>query len=354
MNLIYFIILLSVIVIIHEAGHLIAAKIFKVYCPEFSIGMGPKLFGKKFGETTYNVRLFPIGGFVSMAGDTENALETTASTKEIPFERTILGIANWKKIIIMLAGVFMNFVLALLIVAAIFLNQGAYVEDAPAVVGGVIADSPAESAGLQAGDVITKVVFADGTTVSNPDTFMDILVYSSTNTDVIEYTIERDGETKTVSVTPYFDEDSNTYIVGIQIPQGELITVTAFNTLQVSADYLYKTTKLILSSLGQLIQGRGLQNLSGPVGIYNVSSEAASQGIETFLLLIALISLNIGVFNLLPLPVLDGGRVLLTLIEMIIRKPLNQKIQNAIMSFSIFLLLLLMVFATYQDIAKLF
>lgn len=354
MGIIYFIILLSVIVIIHEMGHLLAAKAFNVYCPEFSIGMGPKLFGKKIGETTYNIRAFPIGGFVAMAGDTDNNLETKVDTNEIPEERTILGISKWKKIIIMLAGVFMNFLLALILTSIIFLNQGAIVGDAPAEFAEVISNQPVAEAGILEGDHIIKVIFADGTVVSNPDNFNEVLVYLLANKGDIIFTVERNDEIFTTTVVPDYNEETDEYTIGIGIPQGEIIEVTVANVLPVSANFLLSTTKLIYNSLVQIIMGRGLENVSGPVGIYSLSNDAAEQGLSSFVFLIALLSLNIGIFNLLPLPVLDGGRVLLTIIEIIFGKKLNAKVENAIMTFSVALLLAFMLFATFQDILKLF
>jgi len=354
MGIVYFVILLSIIVVVHEVGHLIAAKIFNVYCPEFSLGMGPKIFGKKIGETTYNIRLFLVGGFVAMAGDNENQLESKVSTEEIPKERTIPGIANWKKIIIMLAGVLMNFILALVLVCGIFFSRGSYIASPAAIVGGIIANSPASESSLKTGDIIKKVEFSNGTVVENPETFMEILVYSSTNKDPMTYTVERDGMLLTTVLTPKLDEETNQYYVGIELPSGKEIEISFANVIPVSFDYLWGTTGIIISSLLNLFRGIGLDNMSGPVGIYSVSSQAASQGLSTYIFLIALISLNVGIFNLLPLPILDGGRVIMTIYEMIFKKPINKKVENAIMSFSVFLILLLMAFATFQDITKLF
>ena len=127
-NLFLFALLLSVIVSIHEFGHLVAAKIFGVYCKEYSIGMGPKIFSKKGKETEYSIRALPLGGFVAMAGDNENALETSVDTTDIPFERTLPGIARWKRIIIMLAGIFMNMILAIFILLLMqnYTNSGKF------------------------------------------------------------------------------------------------------------------------------------------------------------------------------------------------------------------------------------
>ena len=147
MTFIYFVLVFGIIITIHELGHLIAAKAFNVYCEEFSFGMGPLLFGKKFKETTYNVRLFPIGGYVAMAGEPDASFDQV----DIPKERTIKGISKWKQIIIMLAGVFMNFVLALVFFIGINLLIGQVQQPAKPIISEVVVNSPAFEAGMLKG-----------------------------------------------------------------------------------------------------------------------------------------------------------------------------------------------------------
>lgn len=353
MGILYFVILLSIIAVVHEFGHLIAAKIFNVYCPEFSLGMGPKLFGKKIGETTYNVRAFPIGGFVAMAGDNENDLETKVSLDGIKPERILSNIAKWKRIIIMLAGVFMNFILALIIVSSILLYNGTYTLKSPAIVDGVVENSPASIAGFEKGDKIIKITFGNDTEIK-PKNFDDILAFSQITSGESVYRVLRNNEEIDITVTPILNEETSAYYIGILIPKGEVVEINIWNCFNYGIDYLAQTTKTLLVSLSQLFVGRGVENLSGPVGIYTISSQAAKQGPMTYLLLIALISLNVGIVNLLPLPVLDGGRVLLTIVEIIIGRPLDKKVEMALMSISMILLLMLILFSTYQDILRLF
>ncbi len=348
MGIVYFILLLSVIVVIHELGHLITAKLFNVYCYEFSLGMGPKLVSKKWKETVYSIRALPIGGFVAMAGEDE-----TDRDIEVPYERTIKGIAKWKQIIIMLAGVFMNFVLAWFIASAVFLSNGAYVESPKPIVGGVIENGPADVAGFLEGDYITKVTLNDGTVIK-PDTFYDILPFTQMEKEQITYTITRGDKSLDLKVTPVYDEVQKVYLVGIQIPQGEVVEVNFKNAFIYGGSYLVDITKTLFISLVRLFSGKGLDQLSGPVGIYSVTKETASLGLSSFMMLIALFSLNVGIFNLLPLPILDGGRALITLGEWITNKQLNKTIETVIMSLGWFLMLALMVFATWQDISRLF
>ncbi|NLC96143.1 MAG: RIP metalloprotease RseP [Erysipelotrichaceae bacterium] len=348
MGLIYFIILLSSIVIVHEFGHLITAKIFNVYCYEFSIGMGPKLISKQFKETIYSIRLLPVGGFVAMAGE-----DSDDRGIDVPYERTIKGIDKWKQIIIMLAGVFMNFLLAWLIMSFIFLSNKYYVESPLPVVAGVVENSPADTAGFMKDDYIIKVVLNDGTIIK-PDSFYDILPFSQSESKEMTYTVLRNEETIELKVTPYFDETENIYLIGIMIPNGEVITINIGNAFIYGASYLIDTTKTLFVSIVRIFSGKGLDQLSGPVGIYNVAQETVSLGFSSFLMLIALFSLNVGIFNLLPLPILDGGRALIVLGEWITNKQLNKKLETAIMAFGWILMISLMIFATWQDITRLF
>ena len=350
MNLIYFILVMSVLVIVHEFGHLIVAKYFHVYCEEFSIGMGPKIISKKFKETTYSLRALPIGGFVAMAGDNENALETKV-VSDIPVERTLLGIAKWKKILIMLAGVVMNFILALVISSSIIASNGVYKLDTLPIVDGVVENSPAANAGMKKGDEIIKVEFNDGRSIK-PSSFEDILIFSYGNTERIIYTILRENEELQFVMVP--ELNNGTYSSGIMIPQPTVVETNIFNSFYYGADYLINTGVNVVKSVGHMITGKGLEQVSGPIGIYNVTAEAASMGFATFINFIGIMSLNLGILNLLPLPVLDGGRILLTAIEMIIRKPINKKLENIIMSISMILLIGLMIYVSFNDIIKLF
>ncbi|MFI3284472.1 MAG: M50 family metallopeptidase [Erysipelotrichaceae bacterium] len=352
LTIISFVILLCVIVVIHEFGHLIAAKIFNVYCHEFSIGMGKLLWSKKWKETTYAIRLLPIGGFVAMAGDNENSLETSVDV-EVPYERTLNGISKWKKIVIMLAGAFMNFILAWVIVTGIIFSAGSYYLPQEAVVGGVAEGTPAEVAGFEEGDQIISIEFEDGNIIY-PETYNDILVYTQTDDGPFLYTVQRDDSLLEIEVTPVFIDEYGVYQVGIMLPEAVEVKTTLISSFNFATDYLISNTKLIFSAFADLFIEANTDNLSGPVGIYQTTSQAVSMGFSTFMLLVALLSLNVGIFNLLPLPILDGGRVAITFFELILGKKINSRLESAIMVGSMLLLLGLMLMATYQDILRLF
>ena len=352
MTIIYFIILLGVIVCIHEAGHLLAAKKFGVYCFEYSFGMGPVLFQKKGRETVYSIRAIPIGGYVAMAGETDG--DELYEDVKVPEGRRISDISTWKRIVIMLAGVFMSFVLAWLIFSLIALSNGRYAASPKPVIASVMEGSPAEKAGFAEGDRIIKVSAAGGGSVK-PRDFTDMQLFTAQYVeDELIYTADRNGETRELHVTPVYYEDYGTYLIGITGPEAEVFEVNALNCWGYGFQEMASVTRSMINTLRQLVRGRGLNQLSGPVGIYNVTGEYASYGLLPYLFLIAEISLNVGILNLMPVPVLDGGQVVMVLAEKLIGKPLNQKLKMAVMGVCWAFLIGLMIFITWNDIARLF
>lgn len=347
MTIIYFILILSVIIIIHELGHLLTAKYFNIYCEEFSIGMGPAIYKKEFKETTFAIRALPIGGFVSMAG------EEGVDNEEIPFERTIKGVAWWKQIIVMAAGAIMNILLAWLLFIGITMAQGKVSLPADPIVQGFTTQSAAEEAGFQVGDRILEIS-CGGETIQ-PDTFDDmteLLAYHPG--EEVSFRVERAGtETQTIILTPRFDEESQRYLAGFST-KPIIKEITFLESFQYGTQKMVDGASSIFTALSKLIRGIGLENLSGPVGIYQITAQTTENGLLSTISLIGLLSLNIGIFNLLPLPVLDGGRIFITLIEKICGRKLGEKAETIIMSIGVVLLIALMIFATWQDIARLF
>lgn len=354
MALIYFILILGIVVFIHELGHLLVAKMFNVYCSEFALGFGPILISWQGKETRYSLRMIPLGGFVQMAG------EEGTDDFDVSALRTIKGIAHWKRILVMLAGIFMNLVLAWLLLTSIFMMTQERVEPPIAAVGGIVEQSPAQKAGLQVGDIITKIEYADGT-VLEPKTFQEMATYSPADpSQPMTYTIKRQDTTLTVQVTAAYVEEADRYQIGIQSPAGEVVPLTFFQQIQYGFIETITFIKQVFVALLNLFRGIGLNQLSGPLGIMKTTGDYMSmatgfkEGLVMFFSLTASISINVGLFNLLPIPAFDGGRVLLTVAEMIKGSPLNKKWEERLIMGSMLLLLMLFVFVMWKDILKIF
>lgn len=344
MTLIYFILILGLTVLIHETGHFIFAKKAGIYVYEFSIGMGPRLFKwtRPNDETEYSIRLLPIGGYVQLAG------EDIEEDENIPKNKSLQGKTFGQKMMTMFAGVLFNFILALVLLFVVGLING-NINSKP-IVGEVLVDSPAAKAGLQTGDIITSV---NGRFTNTNDKLMLEMV---TNKEaVIEFEIKRNGEEKTITINAekVVDEDGNaTYKCGFGYNQE--VKKGFFEAIKYSFTKFFSLIEQLVFTIVYLITGRlSVGNLSGPIGIYQLVGETAKTGFINLVFLMGYISLDVGFINLLPFPAFDGGRILFLLIEKITGKPLNPKIENTIHTIGFFLLMILMVFITFQDITRL-
>ncbi len=346
LTLFYFILILGVIVLVHEFGHFIFAKIFGIYVYEFSIGMGPKLYGwkKKGGETDYSIRLIPIGGYCSLAG------EGNDEDGKLPPERLLQSKPAWQRFLVMFFGAGNNFILAILLLFVIALIWGA-----PSTVPKLTAveeGKPAYEAGLRTGDIITKI------NNQRTDTIDDVSIYIqlADKDKPIQFEVKReDGSTATIEVVPYQEEVQKTtvYRIGVELAaemRHDIGSIFGYTFVKTGALF-----KQMFITLGGLFTGKiGVSQLSGPVGIYSIVGEQASQGFENILYLIALLSVNVGFINLLPLPAFDGGRILFLIIEKIKGSPVKPETENLIHNIGFFLLLALMLFITCNDVIKLF
>lgn len=332
----------GLIIFIHELGHFTFAKIFKVRVNEFAMGMGPTIIKKKFRETTYALRLFPIGGFVSMEGEDEESEDERSFSKK----------PCWQRIIIVAAGAVMNLILGLIICICINASQDLV---ATTTVAGFNEDAVSVSSGLKAED---KIVGIDGHSVTS---YMDLSFLMMRDKDgVMDMTVKRDGEKVelkdvTFEMREYEDGTKSMYldfkIYGVEPKFGNVIATSAGETLSI--------IKVVYLSLFDLVTGQyGMNDLSGPIGTVTYIADAASSAQQTYdlsnlLLIMALITINIGVFNLLPLPALDGGRLFFMVIELIRRKPIKQKYEAWIHASGLALLILLMIIISANDIIKL-
>lgn len=345
-NILVFILILSLIIVIHELGHLIAAKKFGVYCSEFSIGMGPALLKWKKGETTWSLRAIPLGGYVQMAG--EEGVEL-----DVPHERTINGIKPWKQIVVMAAGAIMNVLLAYAVFTGLFMAQGVASVPSDPVISSVIENSPAATVGMQANDKIVKITMPDGSSYV-PETFDDLgKALDHYQEGMLLFTVDRDGKQIDFKLTPQWNEDYQAYMIGVKA-EGKVKNISWYEAFYYGGKELVDMTGQIMVGLGNLIRGVGLKDVSGPVGIYQATSQVANAGLIALVMWLGLLSLNVGIFNLIPIPILDGGRILIVLVEKAIGHKLSEKVQTAVMMAGLVLIIALMLFATANDIGRLF
>lgn len=354
-GLLGFLVMLNLIVIIHEFGHFLAARMFGVHAHEFSIGMGPALYQHQGKETIFSVRALPIGGYVMMAGEEDGSQseeDDESWLAQVPPEQRLNNKPKWQQIVIMGAGVFMNLVLAVVLFITAAAARGYVVDPAKPVLYEVMEDSPAASAGLQAGDTIVRAEAADGSMVE-PETQDELSEFIQFNHDLLQLTVERDGKTLQTEITPAYSEDAQGYLLGYTV-ENQYHDISFGEAIAQGFQQTGEAATMIFRSLGMLVHGKGVESLSGPIGIYKITDQVISYGWISYLSLIALISVNIGIFNLLPLPALDGGRILILLLESLFRRKIPTRIVEGIIMASFVVLFGIMIFATWNDIARYF
>ncbi|MCC0636297.1 MULTISPECIES: RIP metalloprotease RseP [unclassified Clostridioides] len=333
MTIIAALILFSIIVLIHELGHFIFAKRSGIKVNEFSIGMGPKIYSVK-KDTEYSIRALPIGGYVSMEGEDEEQISPNSFGNKSILQRfsTIV------------AGPIFNIILAAVLLVPVFL----YIGSPTTTLGKIMQDTPAQAVGLQVGDKINKI---NGNSVKTWDEVANIINTSSGGE--LKLSITRDGNDKVVNVIP--KDNNGKYEIGIQPQREKDFFGSIVNACKTTVDM----TKQMLTFLGQMVTGRvpgGIGNaVAGPVGVIGMVSDAAQTGLINVVYLAAVISLNLGIVNLLPIPALDGWRILMLLLEAVRGgKKLDPNKEGMINVVGFGALMLFMLFITYKDILRLF
>ena len=345
LSLIWFVLILSAIVAVHEFGHFIFAKLSNTYVYEFSIGMGKKLFGKKRknGETEFCLRMVPLGGYVMIAG--EDTLDET-----IPEDRQMCNKGFFARFMILFAGAFFNFIFAFVILFVSALIWGA--ATTKPYIGDVALGYPAYDAGLETGDLVLSI---DGEKISNWD--RGLVMLQTTSGDPVLFEVQKsDGRIVKYNVEPMSvtDEEGNTvYKFGISTMYEKEYGFV--NSLEYAFNKTISLFGSMWDTLKYLFTGRvGVNQLSGPVGIFSIVDSQAEQGPEALLYLVAYLSINVGIINLLPFPAFDGGRILFLLIEKIFKKPVSKNVENMIHTIGFFLIIGLLIFVTFNDILRLF
>lgn len=363
----------GIIIMVHEWGHFLVAKWMKVRVNEFAIGMGPKLISWGKGETQYSLRLFPIGGFCAMEGEDDGAptpasMGGNADRSEEEHAGDSAGESGsfaekpvWRRVLIVVAGATMNLVLGFLVLLCTFAfcqkqadNGRVYFNST--TIAELPETSPAYETGLRVGDTVLRV---NGKRIA---TDMDLSMLMQSDEDgVLSMVVRRDGEKLTLPAVQFrlaTDEETGTrYLIYDFKVQG--VERNVWTTVKQAGKMEYSMTVMVWRSLGDLLSGRyGLNDLSGPVGTVDYIGDAVSQAVSqdgwrTLLTMIALITINVGVFNLLPLPALDGGRLLFLIIEGVTRKRIPAKYEGIVHFIGLLLLFALMIVVTFSDIRKL-
>lgn len=343
------ILLLGILIMVHEFGHFAVARLCGIAVKEFSLGFGPVIWQHKSkkSDTTFSIRPIPMGGYCMFYGDTDD--DPSGSTKDDP--RNYNKAPVWKRMLSVLAGPGMNFVLAFVVAIALMGVYGA-VATTP-VVQEVEAGMPAAEAGLQAGDIFVRV---NQTEVEN-GTVQDVsnAIGADASSAPVEITVLRDGQEQTFTVTPQYDSELERYRVGVTIAQG-YEKMPASSILPSAWSLCKQASVAIVESLGKLFTtGEGLNDAAGPVGVVSLVAQQTQQGgLEIYLYLLVIISINLGLMNLIPIPGLDGSRLIFMLIEAIRRKPVNQKIEAGVHLCGYVLLFGIMIFFTFKDVLRLF
>lgn len=336
--------ILGLIISVHEFGHFIAAKKSGVYVEEFSLGMGPLIhkFKPKKSETTYSFRLLPIGGYVAMA-------EKESDEYKIEEDRVLENKGFFTKLWVFINGIVFNFILAIVVFFISGLIYGRPIENAKIAL--VDSNYPAYDAGLEVGDEILKV---DGKDI---DTYYDFTVETNAKTPRKKYilTIKKtDGSVSDVEISPKVEkiegEEYRRFGIGFKTEY-----LKGFKNAFIYAfEGMWDTTVKIWDTLVMLFSGDiSVKNLSGPVGMYSIIDSAKSSGFINILYILAYLSINVGIINLIPVPVFDGGRILILCIEKLIRAKTSEKLEIILNIVGFGIMILLMIFVTFNDIVRL-
>lgn len=342
--ILFSVLLFGFIIFIHEFGHFFTAKLFGIRVNEFALGMGPKLFGFQKGETSYSLRLFPIGGYCAMEGEDEESNDENAFYKK----------AVWKRMIVVAAGGILNIVLGLVLVFILTCQQESF---GYPVIAKFADNSVLQTAGMQEGDVFHSI---DDYRIYTDRDLNFALAFADPNG--MDIKVKRGDEILTFSDVSLLSSDEN----GNAVTQIDFYILgknpTFLSTLQKTVGETVSTARMVWKSLLGILSGRfGLNDLAGPIGTAQIITEAASQGlsvsflnaINNILMVMSLLTVNLGLVNLLPIPALDGGRLLFLLVEGIFRKPVPQKYEGWVHTAGFVLLIGLTILISFNDVFRL-
>lgn len=319
----------------HELGHFVVAKLSGVTVLEFALGMGPKLFSFKHGETNYSLRLLPIGGYVKMLGEEEDSNDP----------RAVCNINPWKRILISLAGAFMNFVLAIVLFSIVLFNLGTPAKEP--IVGEVLNNRPAMEAGVKVND---KILAVDNTKINKWEEFTSIL--QENKDKPFKLTVLRDGNNVELNVTPKFEKDENRYLIGISQKREK---GNIFLSIKNGVVETFSAVTWMVDILTGAFKGKmSLNDVGGPLAVVKMSGEAAKMGILRLLSFAGALSINLGIINLIPFPALDGGWVVILFIQAVTGKKIDENKIGFVNLIGFVVLFTLMILVTVKDAIGLF
>jgi regulator of sigma E protease len=347
-SILSFIVVLGILIFVHELGHFLFAKLFRVGVLKFSLGFGPRLVGKKFGETEYLISAFPLGGYVKMVGESDD--------EELSPEdagRSFMSKPPLQRVIIVAAGPVFNLLFAYLVFILVCMIG---VPSATSKIGDVMKDKPAARAGIKAGDRVTAV---NGTPVSRWNDMAARIAGSRGKP--LDLVVERNGKPFSVRVVPevrtakdLLGDTFTSPVIGVMVSE-EFIT-ERFGPLESvikGGEQTWTVTRMTVLAVGKMISGSiSADNIGGPIMIAKMAGEQAKTGLVSFLAFMALLSINLGLLNLLPVPILDGGHLVFYFWEMVFRKPVHMKIREVAQQIGLVLLIGLMALAFYNDIVR--
>jgi regulator of sigma E protease len=339
----------GLLVMIHEFGHFIVARLNGIKVLEFAFGFGPKIVGYKGKETEYNLRVVPLGGFVRLYGMdpevNEDGEQVIAPSHD---SRSFMNKKVWQRMAVIAAGAIMNFVLAIVLFVLVFAYFGIPTAANGNIIGSLVEGKPAAQAGIQIG---AKILAVDGVATPEWNKLVDV-IHSKPNQKVA-LTVEQGGKQETFTLQTEKDEQTGYGMVGIA-PEVIYQKTSLIDSIKYGWQQTVDLTKLIIVTLAKMITGKTQAELGGPVAIAQVIGEGAEQGWANLLSLTGMLSVQLGLLNLFPIPALDGSRLVFLLIEGLRGKPIAPERENFIHFIGFVLLFALMIAVTYQDVVKLF
>ncbi|MEG6585921.1 RIP metalloprotease RseP [Dendrosporobacter sp. 1207_IL3150] len=328
----------GLLIFVHELGHFITAKLVGMRVEEFAIGFGPKLFSYRHGETLYSLRIIPLGGFNKISGMDPDEEQDDKSFSSKPV---------WARMLVIVAGSAMNFILPIILFFFVFIGAGIDTPSNQPIIGNVFPDRPAAQAGLVSGD---RIISVNNTAINSWQDFVAVVQISAGKQINIKY--ENNGTIKNTAIIPEYDSKADRGIIGVT-PKIDKYQPGIVESIGLSFKQTYTVTSSMVAGIYQMITGKVSAELAGPIGVAQMAGEVAQLGLIPLLQFAAFLSINLGLINLLPVPVLDGGHLVTLAIEGIRGRSLSRNKMQFIQMVGFALLMILLIITTFKDVTRL-